>query len=188
VKPGERAYRALLLLYPRRFRREYREPMLQLYRDARRDRVSWARLAGDVVVSALVQRREAFRTMSTQGKLVTASVVVSIAIIAFMFVGGALFALALMLLLAWILAVLLRERAARPSNGFWWKLTLAGVGVFACGFLVFAGPWPESWREAVPGEVGWWSGMFVFSAALVMIVTGLLAGVVQVASRRRLTH
>jgi hypothetical protein len=105
-----------------------------------------------------------------------------------MFVGGALFALALMLVLAWILAALLRERDARPSNGFWWKLTLAGVGVFACGFLVFAGPWPESWREAVPGEVGWWSGMFVFSAALVMIVTGLLAGVVQVASRRRLTH
>jgi hypothetical protein len=114
---GERGYRALLLLYPRRFRREYREPMLQLYRDARRDRVSWARLAGDVVVSAPVQHREAFRTMSTHGKLVTASVVVSLAIVAFMFVGGALFALALMLVLAWILAVLLRERDARPSNG-----------------------------------------------------------------------
>jgi hypothetical protein len=186
---GERVYRALLLLYPRRFRREYREPMLQLYRDERRDRAtSWAQLASDVVVSAPVQHKEAFRTMSTQGKLVTASVVVSIAIIAFLIVGGALFALALMLLLAWILAVLLREREARPSSSFWWKLTLSGVGVFALGFLVFAGPWPQSWRDAVPGELGWWSGMFIFSTAIVMIVAGLLSGVVQRASRRRLSH
>ena len=51
---GERVYRALLLLYPRAFRREYRDPMVQLYRDARRDRAaSWTELAGDVVIVAL---------------------------------------------------------------------------------------------------------------------------------------
>jgi len=55
---GERAYRALLFLYPRRFRREYRDPMLQLYRDARRDRSqSWPRLASDVVMSVPVQHK-----------------------------------------------------------------------------------------------------------------------------------
>src|SRR3954451_964592 len=189
VMGGERAYRALLFLYPRRFRREYRDPVLQLYRDARRDHSSsWPRLAGDVVLSAPAQHKEAFRTMSTQGKLVLASVVTGIAIVAFMFVGGALLALALMLLSAWILARLLRERDAQVSVGFWWKLTLSGVGVFAVTFLIFAGPWPQSWRDAVPGELGWWSGIFLFSAAIVTIVAGLFSGVVQLASRRWLTH
>ncbi|HEY3670210.1 MAG TPA: hypothetical protein VGN51_04695 [Acidimicrobiia bacterium] len=186
---GERAYRALLFLYPRRFRREYRDPMLQLYRDALRDHSqSWPRLAGDVVMSVPVQHKEAFRTMSTQGKLLTASVVITIAIVAFMAVGGALFALALMLVLAWTLARLLRERDAQPSSGFWWKLSLSGVGVFAAAVLFFGGPWLQSWRDEVPAELGWWSGMFIFCTAIVMIIAGLLSGVVQFASRRRLSH
>ena len=184
---SERAYRALMLLYPRQFRREYHDPMVQLYRDSRRDRASWPRLASDVVASAPRQHKEAFRTMSTHGKLLTASVVITIAIVAFMAVGGALFALALMLVLAWILARLLHERDAQLSPGFWWKLTLSGVGVFAAGMLIFAGPWPQSWRDAVPGELGWWSGMFIFCTAIVMIVGGVLSGAVQ-ASRRRLSH
>ena len=126
--------------------------------------------------------------MSTQAKLLIASLVVTIAIVTFMAVGGALFALALMLLLAWILARLLRERDAQLSPGFWWKLTLSGVGVFATAFLIFVGPWPQSWRDAIPSELGWWSGMFIFSTAIVMIVGGVLSGVVQFASRRRLSH
>src|SRR4029077_10820587 len=110
------------------------------------------------------------------------------ALAAFLAIGGAMFAIVLLGLLAWILAMLLREREAQLSNGFWWKLTLSGVCVFAVAFLIFAGPWPQSWRDAVPGELGWWSGMFIFSAAIVMIVGGLLSGVVQLASRRRLSH
>ena len=186
---GERVYRALLFLYPRRFRREYHDPMLQLYRDARRDRASsWPRLAGDVVLSAPSQHKEAFCTMSTQGKLGTAAVVVAVAVMAFLVVGGAMIALSLMALLAGILALLLRERDARPSNGFWWKLTLSGVGVFAIAVLFFGGPWPQSWRDAVPSAVAWWTGLFVFAAALVMVVGGLLSGLVQLASRRRLSQ
>jgi hypothetical protein len=185
---SERAYRALMLLYPRQFRRDYRDPMLQLYRDARRDRASWPRLAGDVVLSAPARHKEAFRAMSTQGRLLTASLVITVAIVAFIAVGGALFALALMLLLAWILMRLLRERDTQLSPRFWWKLTLSGVGVFAGAVLFFGGPWPQSWRDAIPGELAWWSGMFIFSTAIVMIVGGLLSGAVQLASRRRLSH
>ncbi len=107
-------------------------------------------------------------------------IVITVAIVVFMAVGGALFALALMLVLAWTLARLLRERDAQLSSGFWWKLTLSGVGVFAAGMLFFAGPWPQSWRDAVPGELGWWSGMFIFCTAIVMIVAGVLSGVVRV--------
>jgi hypothetical protein len=186
---GERAYRALMLLYPRAFRRDYGDQMLQLYRDERRDRTtSWARLTGDIVASAPVQYKETFRTMSTQGKLVTSALVLVVAIAAFLAVGGAVFALVLLALLASILARLLRERNAQLSNGYWWKLTVSGIGVFAVATLFFGGPWPQSWRDEVPGEVAWWSGMFVFATALVMIVAGLLSGAVQLASRRRLSH
>ena len=92
--------------------------------------------------------------MSTQGKLVTSAIVVAVAVAAFLAIGGALFAFALLVLLAWILAMLLREREARMSNGFWWKLTLSGVGVLAVTALFFGGPWPQSWRDEVPGELG----------------------------------
>ena len=60
--------------------------------------------------------------------------------------------------------------------------------MFAAAFLIFAGPWPQSWRDAIPGELGWWSGMFIVCTAIVMIVSGLLSGVVVFASRRRLTQ
>jgi hypothetical protein len=186
---GERIYRALLFLYPRRFRRDYRDPLLQLYRDARRDRAaSWLRLTGDVVMSVPVQYKETLRTMSTQTKLVVLAVVTATGIVVFAAIGGALLALALMLVLAWVLLSLLRERGARPSPGFWWKLTLSGVGILAFAILFFGGPWPDSWREAVPGELAWWSGFAIVALALVMIFTGIFTGIAGLASRRRLTH
>jgi hypothetical protein len=185
---GERIYRALLFLYPRRFRRDYREPLVQLYRDERRDRsASWPRLAGDVVMSAPIQYKEAFRTMSTQTKLVVLALAAAAGIVVFAAIGGTLAALALMLLLAWVLLSLLRERGARPSHGFWWKLTLSGVGTLAFAVLFFGGPWPDSWREAVPGELAWWSGFVIVAFALVMIFTGIFTGIAGRVSRRHLT-
>jgi hypothetical protein len=185
---GERAYRALLLLYPRRFRREYRDPMLQLFRDARRERSSsWPRLAGDVVMSVPVQHKEAFRTMSTQTKLVALALVIATGIVVFAAIDGALAALALMVLLAWVLISLLRERGARLSEGFWWKLTLSGVGILAFTMVFFGGPWPDSWREAVPGELAWWLGFGIVALALVMIFAGLFTGIAGRVARRRLS-
>jgi hypothetical protein len=186
---GERAYRALMLLYPRAFRREYSDQMLQLYRDERRRRAaSWASLAGDVVVSAPVQYKEALRTMTTTGKLVTAAIATTAGIVVFAVVGGAFAALFLMILLAWILVALLKERGARPSPGLGWKLAAIGAGTFAVAFVFFAGPWPESWREAVPGDVAWGVGFFVFVVSIVMVVAGLFTAVAQWAERRRLSH
>jgi hypothetical protein len=186
---GERVYRALLFLYPRRFRREYREPMLQLYRDARHGhRASWVRLAGDVVATAPVQYKEAIRVMSTTSKLVTAAIAVTAGIVALAFVGGAIGALLLMMLLAWILVALLKERGARSAPGFGWKLAAIGAGTFVVAFAFFAGPWPDSWREAVPGEVAWGVGFFVFVLSIVMFVTGLFTALLQWSERRRLSH
>ena len=45
MSAGERVYRALLLLYPRAFRREYGAEMLQLSRDQRRDGIRHQRHA-----------------------------------------------------------------------------------------------------------------------------------------------
>jgi hypothetical protein len=186
---GERAYRALLLLYPRGFRRSYRDQMLQLYRDERRDRAtSWARLAGDVLVSAPVQHKETIRTMSTTRKLVTAAIAATAGIVVFAFVGGGFGALLLMILLAWILVALLKDRGALPARGFGWKLAVIGAGTFAAAFVFFAGPWPESWREAVPGEVAWSVGFFVFVLSIVTFVVGLFAALLEWNERRRLSH
>ena len=186
---GDRAYRALLFLYPRRFRREYRDPMVQLYRDARRDGTSsWLRCASDVVLSVPLQHKEALRTMSTTSKLFVLAIVLVCGIVAFAAVGGALFALALMLLLAWVLLSVLRQRDARPSPGFWWKLALSGVGILAFAVLFFGGPWPQSWRESVDGEVAWFAGFVIVAFALVAIFTGIFLGIAERVSRRRLTH
>jgi hypothetical protein len=185
---GDRAYRALLFLYPRRFRREYGDPMVQLYRDARRDGSSWLRCASDVVVSAPVQHKEALRIMSTQGKLVTAAVVATAGIVAFAAVGGAIAAMLLMALLAWILVALLKERGVQPVSGAGWKIAALGAAIFVLAFAFFASPWPESWREAVPGELAWGVGFFVFVMSIVMVVVGMLLGITGHFTRRRLTQ
>jgi hypothetical protein len=126
--------------------------------------------------------------MSMQAKLVTAAIVITVAIVMFAAVGGALLALALMLALAWILTVLLKQRGATPPRGFWWKLTASGLGMLVLAFVVFGLPWPDSWREAVPGELAWWSGFAIVSTSIVLVVVGLLAGVTELASRRRVTR
>ena len=62
---SERVYRALLLAYPSEHRREYGEPMAQLFRDRmRRDGrglrtlVVWARMIFDLAGSAFKERKE----------------------------------------------------------------------------------------------------------------------------------
>lgn len=188
--PGERAYRALLLLYPPSFRRAYGDAMVQLFADQRRarGRHAWFAVVRDLFVSLPVRHQEAIRAMNTQTKLFTSAVVVATGVVAFAAVGGALAALALMLVLAWVLVALLKERSTATPGGFWWKLTLAGAGIFALAFVIFAMPWPQSWRESIDGELAWWTGFFMVSLAIVCMAAGLLTGLVEVASRRRTTR
>jgi hypothetical protein len=162
--------------------------MVQLYRDARRDgRASWARLASDVVVSAPVQYKEALRTMSTSSKLIAAAITTTVAIVVFAVIGGAFVALLLVLALAWILSSLRMERGTRAPQGSWWKIAGSGAGVFLLALLFFGGPWPASWREAVPGDVAWSVGFLVFVGSLVLVVVGLLLGITERFARRRLS-
>lgn len=179
-------YRAALLLYPRRFRRSYGTQMVQLFRDQRRERGwrAWLTAARDLLVTLPIQYTEAFMNLSSQGKLVAAAAATTLAIVVFTAIGGGFAALILMLLLAWILTSLLKERGAVASSGLWWKLTLSGAGLFAILFAVFAPPWPQSWRDAVPGDVAWIVGFFGFVMAIVLLAAGILTGFLQLVGRR----
>ena len=184
---GERMYRALLFLYPRRFRREYRHQMVQLYADARRDRTaSWLRLASDVIFTVPRQHQEAFMHLDPGKKLGVGAIVLTSGIVSAAFVGGSVITLILMMLLAWTLVALLKTRETPFPSGAWWKLAASGLGLFATLFAVFAPPWPESWRSAVPGEVAWAVGFFGFIFSIVLIAAGLLGGIAErVANRGR---
>ena len=63
---------------------------------------------------------------------------------------------------------------------------LAGVGVFGAIFVIFAPPWPESWRSQVPGEVALLLGDVRHRrSSIVLVATGLLMGITHLAMRRR---
>jgi hypothetical protein len=79
----------------------------------------------------------------------------------------------------------MRVRGHRLATQRWWKFAGSGVALLAILFVVFALPWPESWRSSVDGEVAWAVGMFGFSAAIVLVVTGVLMSVAQWVERRR---
>ena len=183
---GDRLYRALLFLYPKRFRRDYAPQMVQLFHDQRRDRGrrAWLMTTRDLFMSVPARNLESFMSMSPQGKLTTAAIATSLGILVFAAVGGAYGAIILMLLLAWILTAVLRGRGAIPSRSLWWKLVVAGVSLFALAFVVFAPPWPQSWRDAVPGDVAWSVGFIAFVTSMVLVATGLLTGLAQRAGRR----
>ena len=183
-------YRALTVFYPSRFRREYRDSMVQLFADrAQRDGVrrAWGGAVRDVVVSAPYEHWENVMHGSPQTKLTVAVILTSTAAITFILFGGALVGLALLLAVAWELTAILRVRGHRFGDTGWWKLLAAGAGLFALLFVVFAGPWPEDWRASVDGEVAWVVGMFGFATSLVLIMAGALMGAAHWASRRRLT-
>jgi hypothetical protein len=184
---GERCYRALLLLYPRSFRRDYGSQMMQLFRDQRRDRGrrAWLTTWRDLFTTVPTRNLEAFMSMSPQRKLTAAGIATALGLLVFAMVGGAWGAIILMLLLAWILTAVLRGRGSIPSRSLWWKLVVAGVSVFALAFVVFAPPWPQSWRDAVPGDVAWFVGFIAFVTSMVLVTTGLLTGVAQRAGQRQ---
>lgn len=72
-------YRALLALYPRAFRKEYAEPMAQLFADRLGDRARrvWLEVAPDLLRTVPVQRMEALMSrLSTGARVVALAVIV----------------------------------------------------------------------------------------------------------------
>ncbi len=187
-----RAYRALLFLYPRRFRREYGAQMLQLFRDERREygAPAWLTATPDLFATLPVQHLEAFMHLGPQGRLIAAAAAATtVGIVAFAFVGGGFAASILIVLLMWIVLSLLKEeRGTVASGGLWWTLTLSGMGGFALLLVVFGGPWPQEWRDEFSGDLTWYVGFYGFVLAIVTFSVGILTGLVQRVARRPVSH
>jgi hypothetical protein len=184
-----RMYRVLIWLYPRRFRREYGTAMTQLYTDLERARARhpFRRALAELALTIPYQYWEAL--MATTPMTRTAITVVFTAVIAItsIVVGATIVGLLVLLLLAWELYAVLRVRGhgVGRSSRTWWHFLLAGVGVFAAIFVVFALPWPESWRSEVPGELAFFCVMIGLSSSIVLVAAGVLMGIGRLAVRRR---
>src|SRR5437763_9646223 len=103
-----RIYRALLLLYPRSFRREYRESMLQLFGDCERDRGAkvWLRAVPDLVITVPALRLEAVMTRGhTASKVVALALLVLGAVVVGLGLGGPAVVAALGIVIVAVLAL-----------------------------------------------------------------------------------
>jgi hypothetical protein len=152
---AERAYSALVALYPRQFRDEYRADMVLVFREQCRDEPTWRVCLRSITDLALTVPNQHLETqmhhrnptpVTTLGYLT-----VSLAGVLLAFVGGTtpltMIIGAITALCAGTLATLTWRRAApfRESNltGQWWKFviagpTLLGAVILAAGFGVEA--------------------------------------------------
>lgn len=185
---AERVYEALLVLYPRRFRREYGEDMALLFAAQLRDEATWrvcARAGTDLALTIPTRYLEATMQRSSSPFLPALFGSIAVAGLASALVAGTSLAIAvggaIIAVVAGALSLLSyrRNRPLAPSsdsaNG--WKLAAAGGVVLATMIVVVN----------LTGEVpdGFWLPMVITGlSAGVMIVLGLLLSVVQMASRR----
>lgn len=188
MRTRARVYRVLLWLYPPKYRREYGEPMLQHFTDRLRrgrDRHTWFRTARDLAVSVPYEHWESFMATS---HLTRAAITVSVtgaAALTAVLLGVTIVGLILMLLLTWQLYAILQMRGRGPSTATWWHFLVGGAGLFATIFVVFALPWPESWRSQVPGDVAYYVVVVGIALALVLVAVGLVAGIARLIARSR---
>ena len=178
-----RAYGALLRLYPRSFRDEYRDDLVQLVRDQCADEPAWrvwGRAAIDLAVTIPTQHLEAHmnRPPDHLVPLLYAAVAAGGALLAA--VGGSNVATVVIgvtiALVAGAMAVVAWRRAGpiahSASGGSWWKLVVAGPCIVAT-VIVAAGLGVDAW---ILGVVS----VFV---AFVLTGTGVLLGLARLVGR-----
>ena len=170
----ERAYGALLALYPRQFRDEYGADMVLVFRDQCRDEPTWRVCLRSIIDLALTIPNQHLEThmhrnptpVTTLGYLIVALAGVLLAI-----VGGTtpltLIIGAITALCAGALATLTWRRAApfRESTltGQWWKFVIAGPALV--GVVIVA---------AGLGVEAWFLGLAVVLIAISCMVIGLV--------------
>lgn len=144
---SERVYRALLLLYPRSFRRQYGDPMAQLFADQLRDRGgrAWLRAVPDLFRTVPSERIEAVMSrLGTGGSVVALALAVAGATVVTIGIGAG----AVPLVALAVVAILVGQRRllagalGGPRAPFrhaamqtWWAPIAAFLGVV----LVLAG-------------------------------------------------
>lgn len=182
-------YRALVSLYPRRFREEYGRDMALLFETQLRNEHAgrvWARALVDLAINVPAQHLEARMHRSPNVVVPVVFAAVAVAGLVLTIVGGtnlgtAAFGLAIAAV-SGVLALTSWRRtravtAARPANAHWWKLVAGGTVVFASTVVTVN----------ITGEVssGWWLPMMLtFLAALATSITGLVLGLAHLATNR----
>jgi hypothetical protein len=179
------AYRVLIRLYPRQFRREYGSDLVQLMREQRRDdrpmRV-FARSAIDLAISIPHQHLEARMNNPPTRLTSVAAAIAAVAGVLLAVIGGSapttivlgigLAAIAgAVAVVAWRQYTPVREPAVLTAS--WWKFVLGGPCLVA---LVIAG--------AGAGLDAWYLGMVVVLGACISTATGLVLGAARIVSRR----
>ena len=145
----------------------------------------WFRTARDLAISIPYEHWETFVTTNNITRAAVTATFTGAAVLATVLLGATIVGLLLILLLAWQLLSILRMRGHAVSSMKWWNFVLSGAGAFAAVFVVFALPWPESWRSQVPGDLAFIVVMAGISLSIVLVVVGILLGITQLATRRR---
>ena len=183
-----RVYAALLALYPRAFRDQYRDDLVQLARDACRDDAPWrvaCRVLVDLAISIPTQHLEARMHRNSSPIVPVLYAAVSASGIVLALVGGTNVGLLIVgLVVAAIggtLAIIARRRSA-PVGGsvpttHWWKFVAAGP-VIAGGVVAAAGL----------GVEAWFVGMFLVGLAFVLTGIGLVLGLARLTAHRLSTR
>jgi F0F1-type ATP synthase assembly protein I len=183
----ERAYRALVHLYPREFREEFGDDMVALFRDQYRDESPWSVIVRSLLDLALtVPSQHVENRMHTNPTPVTtlAYLTVALAGLVLAVVGGttplALVTGALVAVGAGALAVVTWRRAA-PFRGptltsQWWKFVVAGP-VLIGAVIVASGL----------GVDAWFLGLAVVFTAIGSVVVGFGLAVANLVARHRPT-
>jgi hypothetical protein len=166
------AYRALLHLYPREFRREFGDDMVALLREQRADEGA-VRVLGRAVLDLLVT----VPTTHMEARMSRAStpilVVVLVALGVVFAVAGGPFGLVAAVAAFAVAAVTWRRSqpiAARAGDGRWWKFLAGRVGLLVALVVV----------TTITGELpdgGWFVAMTAMFTSFVLIATGVVLGI-----------
>ena len=180
--PAVGVYRALLRLYPRRFRDEYGPDMALLFADQLRDEPAsrvWARGLVDLAVTVPNRHLEAHMNRPPNSTVSLLFAVVALTGVGVAILGGSssgMLAVGLSVAAAAAALAVVAWRHSRPlavappATAHWWKFLTAGAGILA-GVIVIT---------TVTGEVDnsmWWPMMITVVCALLLVATGLVLGV-----------
>ncbi len=181
---GARAYRALVRLYPREFRKEYADDLVALFADQCRDEPPvrvYARTALDLLITVPTRHLES--PMHRRAPTTTALLYIALAVggLAMTALSGSNLTAGSVGLVVAVVGVALavttwRREATAASVGAradWWKLTGGGVALVV-GVLVAA--------EA--GADAWYLGMAVLLAGFSLVLAGLLMAGLHLVRRR----
>jgi hypothetical protein len=185
------AYRRLTALYPRRFRQEYREDMVELFRHQLEDsgpvRV-WLGTAKDIVITVPARHLEAH--MQRPGpRLVTAGAgVIAAAATMLSIVIGTSASLPLLLVAAvaatvsyWSWHANRPIQVAGTVERAWWKFLVGGAALAAITFSAIAIPWPDAIDL---GENAYWLVIFSIMTAVALGATGAGLGIAALFHRK----